>query len=111
VFPPHPTAGQTPARGHADVNGTRLYLEIVGSGPALVLVSGGGLLDRRAWNDQARVFARRFRVIRYDIRGVGQSARPTDNADVFAADFPLVRFWRPTSPAAGDRLHDVSART
>jgi pimeloyl-ACP methyl ester carboxylesterase len=34
-----------------------------------------------------------------------------DNADVFAADFPLVSFWRPTSPGAGERLHEVSART
>jgi pimeloyl-ACP methyl ester carboxylesterase len=42
-----------------------------------VLVSGGGTLDRRQWDDQFDVLASRFRLIRYDIRGIGRSARPT----------------------------------
>jgi pimeloyl-ACP methyl ester carboxylesterase len=63
--------------GEADVNGTRLYYEIAGAGSPLVLVSGGGTLDRRQWDDEFDVLATRFRVVRYDIRGIGRSARPT----------------------------------
>jgi pimeloyl-ACP methyl ester carboxylesterase len=59
------------------VNGTRLYYEVAGTGSPVVLVSGGGTLDRRQWDDQFDLLSTRFRVIRYDIRGIGRSARPT----------------------------------
>ena len=66
------------ARGReAPVNGTRLYYERAGSGPPVVLVSGGGTLDRRQWDDQFQVLAGRHDVIRYDLRGIGRSARPS----------------------------------
>lgn len=63
-------------KGTAEVNGTRLYYEVAGRGFPLVLVSGGGTLDSRAWDDQFEAFARSYKVIRYDIRGIGKSARP-----------------------------------
>ncbi|MFH1008014.1 MAG: alpha/beta hydrolase [Candidatus Latescibacterota bacterium] len=61
----------------AEVNGTRLYYEISGAGRPLVLIHGSGL-DTRMWDYQFDVFARAYRVIRYDARGCGQSAVPTD---------------------------------
>ncbi len=63
--------------GFAEINGTRLYYEIAGAGEALVLVHGF-TLDRRMWDDQFAVFAERFRVLRYDLRGFGLSALPSD---------------------------------
>jgi pimeloyl-ACP methyl ester carboxylesterase len=63
-------------KGMARVNGTSLYYEVRGKGTPLVLVSGGGLLDRRAWDDQFETFSKSHKVIRYDIRGIGKSARP-----------------------------------
>jgi pimeloyl-ACP methyl ester carboxylesterase len=63
--------------GEAAVNGTRLYYEVAGAGLPVVLVSGGGTLDRRQWDDQFNALSRQFRVLRYDIRGIGRSARPT----------------------------------
>lgn len=63
--------------GEAAVNGTRLYYEIAGTGSPLVLISGGGTLDRRQWDDAFDVLAARCRVVRYDTRGIGRSARPT----------------------------------
>jgi pimeloyl-ACP methyl ester carboxylesterase len=63
--------------GEAAVNGTRLSYEIAGTGSPLVLVSGGGTLDRRQWDDQFDILATRYQVVRYDIRGIGRSARPT----------------------------------
>lgn len=62
--------------GLAQVNGTSLYYEIKGKGFPLVFVSGGGVLDRRGWDDQFESFAEYYRVIRYDVRGIGKSARP-----------------------------------
>src|SRR5947209_15292144 len=58
--------------GFAEVNGTTLYYEVAGAGHPFVLVHGH-LLNRRSWNDQFAVFAQRYRVIRYDQRGFGDS--------------------------------------
>jgi pimeloyl-ACP methyl ester carboxylesterase len=63
--------------GEAAVNGTRLYYERAGRGRAMVLVSGGGTLDCRQWDDQFDILARTHDVVRYDVRGIGRSARPT----------------------------------
>jgi pimeloyl-ACP methyl ester carboxylesterase len=62
--------------GYADVNGTRLYYETAGSGRPLTLIHGF-TLDMHMWDDQFEVFARHYQVIRYDLRGFGQSALPT----------------------------------
>jgi pimeloyl-ACP methyl ester carboxylesterase len=70
-------ASAEPTRGYAVVNGTRLYYETIGTGSPLVLISGGGTLDHRQWDEQFDVLAERFQVIRYDIRGLGLSSRPT----------------------------------
>ena len=64
-----------PSSGFAEVNGTRLYYEVAGSGDPVVLVHAF-TLDTRMWNDQFEVLARDFRVIRYDARGFGKSAAP-----------------------------------
>ena len=63
-------------QGTAKVNGTSLFYETGGKGFPIVFVSGGGILDRRGWDNQFETFAKTFRVIRYDIRGIGKSARP-----------------------------------
>jgi 3-oxoadipate enol-lactonase len=63
--------------GVAAVNGTRLYYEVAGQGVPVVLIHGLGL-DTRMWDAQFEVFASRYRVIRYDLRGFGKSALPTD---------------------------------
>lgn len=62
--------------GFTEVNGARLYYEAMGKGPAVVLVHGG-LVDSRLWDAQMKPLSKRFRVVRYDIRGYGRSAPPT----------------------------------
>jgi 3-oxoadipate enol-lactonase len=62
--------------GIATVSGTSLFYETMGEGFPLVFVSGGGIMDRRAWDGQFEAFARDYKVIRYDVRGIGESARP-----------------------------------
>jgi len=63
----------------AEVNGTHLYYEIAGSGHPLVLLHGF-TLDTRMWDEQFEAFARNYRVIRYDRRGYGKAALPTEES-------------------------------
>jgi pimeloyl-ACP methyl ester carboxylesterase len=64
-----------PQTGFADVNGTRLYYEVQGSGPNLVLLHAG-VSDHRMWDAVMPALTPRYRVIRYDQRGWGQSRLP-----------------------------------
>ncbi len=63
------------ASGVAEVNGTKLYYELHGSGPPILLLHGFAL-DRRMWRPQLEALARRHLVICYDARGFGRSANP-----------------------------------
>ena len=60
--------------GIAQVNGTDLYYEVAGTGHPFTLIHGL-LLDRRSWDDQFDVFAQQYKVLRYDLRGWGDSAQ------------------------------------
>ncbi len=64
--------------GFVMVEGGRIYYETNGEGHPLVLIHAG-FLDRRMWDSQFDLFAKQFRVIRYDVRGYGKSDRPTSN--------------------------------
>lgn len=69
------TKEQDRETGFAPVAGTQLAYEVRGQGSPLILIHGG-LLDRRMWDEQVPVFAESFRVVRYDVRGYGQSQMP-----------------------------------
>ncbi len=58
--------------GYAPVHDGELYYEVEGEGHPLVLIHAG-VADHTMWDAQVPVFARRFRVIRYDTRGYGKS--------------------------------------
>jgi 3-oxoadipate enol-lactonase len=64
-------------RSSFQCNNTHLYYESAGAGEPVVLIHGF-TLDTRMWDDQFLPLARRFRVIRYDLRGFGRSGLPTD---------------------------------
>jgi 3-oxoadipate enol-lactonase len=61
-----------PETGFLDVSGGRLYYEVEGSGPPLLLIHGG-LGSLRMWDGQVAAFAPHYQVIRFDTRGYGQS--------------------------------------
>lgn len=61
--------------GFAEVNDTKLYYEIAGSGDPIVFIHGWSF-DTRCWDDQFAAFTRDYRVLRYDLRGFGKSALP-----------------------------------
>lgn len=70
---PLPLEGSLAKRtGFIDVGKTQLYYEEIGEGHPIVMLHGG-LLDRRMWDDQFEVFARKYRVIRFDVRNHGDS--------------------------------------
>ena len=57
----------------AEVAGTPIRYEALGEGSAVILIGWSNL---RLWDDQMGPFARRHRVIHYDVRGRGQTADP-----------------------------------
>jgi 3-oxoadipate enol-lactonase len=79
------TMSQSHFSGMAEVNGTKLYYEVAGTGHPLVFIPGF-TLDTRMWDDQFEYFAQYFQVIRYDMRGFGKSAVPTEQVYSHVAD-------------------------
>ena len=69
--------------GTAEVNGTTLYYEVEGEGHPFVMVHGG-LVDRRLWDEQFDAFAQHYKMIRFDMRGFGDSG-------LYKADMPPFR--------------------
>jgi 3-oxoadipate enol-lactonase len=63
------------ASGVVQVNGAEIHYDTAGSGHPLVLLHAG-ICDRRMWDQQMPVLAEHFRVIRYDMRGFGQTLVP-----------------------------------
>jgi pimeloyl-ACP methyl ester carboxylesterase len=51
---------------------TDLYWEQAGEGPPVVLLHEG-IADSRMWEPQWAEYSKRFRIVRYDMRGFGQS--------------------------------------
>src|SRR5260370_42170179 len=74
--------------GFADVNGTRLYYEVAGTGHPLLLIHGG-LVDRRLLGDQFNVVAQHYQVIRFDVRNFGDSAPITTETPPYSLEEDL----------------------
>ncbi len=67
----------TTATQFVEVNGTHLHVQETGAGRAVVFIHGAtGNLN--GWEPQVAAFAEHFRVVRYDLRGYGQSDVPTE---------------------------------
>jgi len=60
--------------GYAQVNGARLYFEVQGSGPTVVLLGDGSETSNSPFDS----LAESFQVIRYDMRGSGKSSEIND---------------------------------
>ena len=58
--------------GYAAINGSEIYYEIGGDGPAIIFVHAG-ICDLRMWDDQMPAFRPQYRVLRYDQRNYGKT--------------------------------------
>jgi pimeloyl-ACP methyl ester carboxylesterase len=58
--------------GLIDAGGVQLAYDVAGSGAPLVLVHAG-VADRRMWDGHVERFGGHYRVVRFDVRGFGQS--------------------------------------
>ena len=63
-------------KGMAPVEHGELYYELAGDGSPIVFIHGGQM-DSRIWDDQFVAFAEYYKVVRYDVRGYGNSTQPT----------------------------------
>jgi pimeloyl-ACP methyl ester carboxylesterase len=78
-------------------DGTQLHVESYGpaNGPVLILTHGWSL-DMRAWDYAKRDLSNRFRVITWDLPGLGRSTEPGNrdySLDKMAADLGAVLQW------------------
>ncbi|MEZ4903525.1 MAG: alpha/beta hydrolase [Spirosomataceae bacterium] len=71
------TTAQIPSSNRVALSETRLYCELVGKGEVVVFIHGLAL-DSRMWDLQWERFSKKFKVLRYDVRGFGLSDRARD---------------------------------
>lgn len=65
-------------QGRIEGGNGSLYYEEAGTGEPVIFVHGHSL-DHRMWNEQFPVFAKKYRAIRYDLRGYGISSPQTED--------------------------------
>ncbi len=61
--------------GYADSQGTRIYYQVRGEGPPLILLMGFGA-DGNVWEKHVAEYEKHFRCVLLDNRGVGKSDAP-----------------------------------
>jgi len=71
--------------GFAEINGTKLYYEITGTGTPLIFLHGF-TCDHRNWNPQIEHFAKNYQIITYDARGHGKSSLPDSTPYSYVED-------------------------
>lgn len=64
--------------GFAEINGAKICYEVAGEGQTIVMVHAG-IASKSMWDDQFDFFARKYKVVRYDMRGYGQSLPVPDD--------------------------------
>ena len=58
--------------GFAEIHGAKIYYEVSGEGQPFLMVHAG-IANKSMWDDQFDFFAQQYKVVRYDMRGFGQS--------------------------------------
>jgi pimeloyl-ACP methyl ester carboxylesterase len=92
-------------RSAVSKDGTRIAYDVRGAGPALMLLHSAGQ-TRAEWDAIGYVgaLAERFTVIRVDLRGAGDSGKPTNPA-AYAVDRVLEDLLAVADAAKAERFH------
>ena len=81
------SAGPTPSKGYASVNGLKLYYEVHGTlragAPPLVLLHGGGSTIETSWGTVLPALAKKRQVIAFEQQGHGHTADVPDRPFTF----------------------------
>ncbi|HEX3024231.1 MAG TPA: alpha/beta fold hydrolase [Chitinophagaceae bacterium] len=72
-------------RGFVNVANGKLYYEELGKGEPLIFIHGHSF-DHTEWKPQLYEFAKKYRVIVYDVRGYGRSTMPQEFSAAMHAD-------------------------
>jgi serine-type D-Ala-D-Ala carboxypeptidase len=72
-------------RGFVNVENGKLFYEELGKGEPLIFIHGHSF-DHYEWEPQFYEFAKKYRVIRYDVRGYGRSTMPAEFSSTMHAD-------------------------
>ncbi|MBC8054221.1 MAG: class A beta-lactamase-related serine hydrolase [Sphingobacteriaceae bacterium] len=75
----------TVKRGHIDIGDAKLYYEEAGKGIPVIFIHGHSF-DHTEWEPQFFEFAKKYRTIRYDLRGYGQSSMPVEGKEFLHAE-------------------------
>lgn len=59
----------------ANINGVRMHYDVQGEGEPLLLIHAG-IANMHMWEAQLPAFAAHFRIVRYDVRGFGETPDP-----------------------------------
>lgn len=86
-------------------DGTRIAFDVTGTGPAIILLHGGGQ-TRASWNEVGYVepLSKQYTVIAMDLRANGESGKP-DTADAYALDRQLEDIIAVADAAGATRFH------
>ena len=86
-------------------DGTRIAYEVAGSGPALMLLHGAGQ-SRQEWHrfDHVKRLSPQFTVIAVDLRGNGESDKPT-KVEAYAIDRLIEDLLAVAAGAGAQRFH------
>lgn len=86
-------------------DGTKIAYEVTGTGPALMLVPGGGQ-TRGSWKDRGYVdrLSKSFTVVTLDLRGTGDSDKPV-KPGAYALDLMLEDLLAVADAAKAPRFH------
>ena len=73
-------------------DGVQLYYDVQGEGEPALLFVHGWMMSSELWREQVAAFGKTHKVVRFDLRGFGQSSKPAGEytLETFADDLDFV---------------------
>jgi pimeloyl-ACP methyl ester carboxylesterase len=85
VNKPLPDSNSVITKKYIDIGDAYFYYEIAGKGVPVILIHGHSV-DCRMWDAQFTELAKRYKVVRYDMRGYGRTDMPVEGQKFLHAE-------------------------